>query len=79
MPGRPVEKCRVGKVTGRERVRWRAHHSIPHLDNYGGHGAAAPLPTLRLPTCVTVCLVKRQPLQGGFSCAHWPGSSSLSQ
>ena len=23
---------RVGKVTGRERVRWRAHHPIPHLE-----------------------------------------------
>jgi hypothetical protein len=31
----------VGKVTGRERVWWRAHHSIPHPDNY------APLPTPR--------------------------------
>jgi hypothetical protein len=32
----------VGKVTERECVWRRAHHSIPHQDNDGGHGADAP-------------------------------------
>jgi hypothetical protein len=40
---------RVGKAAGRERVRQRAHHSpCRHFDSKnGGHGADAPLPTLR--------------------------------
>jgi hypothetical protein len=38
---------RLGSGIGRERVRWRAHHSAVHLDQNGGHGATAPLPTLR--------------------------------
>src|SRR5436305_8470545 len=36
----------VGWAKAPDAVRQRAHHSTSHLDQDGGHGARAPLPTL---------------------------------